>query len=70
MDERPLIISRTSGKIPIQSATPSEIVEEVQKAGCDMLKGKLNGTETKEELVAYLKHCRCPVLRKKFSGIR
>ena len=70
MDERPLIISRTKGKISLRSATPTEIVEEIKKAGCDMLKGKLDGTETKEELVAYLKHCRCPVLKEKFTGIQ
>jgi hypothetical protein len=70
MDPKPLIISRTRGKIPIQSATASEIVEEIRKAGCDMLNGKIDGSETKEELIEYLKHCRCPVLRKKFSGVK
>ena len=64
------IISRTSGKIPIAQATATEIVEEIKKAGCDMLTGKLNGSETKEELVEYLRLCRCPVLKKKFTGIK
>ena len=64
------IISRTSGKIPIAQATVTEIVEEVKKAGCDMLAGKLNGSETKEELVEYLRHCKCPVLKRKFSGVK
>jgi len=63
------LVSRTSGRIPIAQATPTEIIEEVKRAGCDMLAGKLNGTETKEELVEYLKRCRCPVLKKKFSGV-
>ena len=64
------IISRTSGKIPIAQATVTEIVEEVKKGGCDMLTGKLNGSETKEELVEYLRHCKCPVLKRKFSGVK
>lgn len=64
------IISRTSKKIPIASATATEIIEEIKRAGCDMLTGKLNGTETKEELVEYLRLCHCPVLKEKFSGIR
>jgi hypothetical protein len=34
-----------------------------------MLKDKLEGDETKEEIVEYLKECDCPVLKKKFSGI-
>lgn len=70
MEPKPLIISRTKGKISLKSATPTEIVEEIQKGGCDMLKGKIDGTETKEELVAYLKHCNCPVLKEKFSGVK
>ena len=34
-----------------------------------MLKNKLEGDETKEEIVNYLKKCSCPVLKKKFTGI-
>ena len=34
-----------------------------------MLKGKLDGTETKEEIVKYLKDCDCKILKKRFSGI-
>jgi hypothetical protein len=66
----PILVTRTTGKIPIALATPTLIIEEIHKAGCEMLKGKIDGTETKEELIEYLKHCRCPVLRKKFSGIQ
>jgi hypothetical protein len=29
-----------------------------------MLKDKLDGTETKDEIVAYLRHCKCPTLKK------
>ncbi len=64
------IVARTSGKIPIAQATPTEIIEAVKNAGCDMLTGKLNGSETKDELVEYLRHCKCPVLKNKFSGIK
>ena len=31
-----------------------------------MLKDKLDGTETKAEIVEYLEHCDCPALKKKF----
>ena len=34
-----------------------------------MLKDKLDGTETKEEIIEYLTECNCPVLKKKYSGI-
>jgi hypothetical protein len=34
-----------------------------------MLQDKLDGTETKEEIVDYLKECDCKVLKQKFSGI-
>ena len=34
-----------------------------------MLKGKITGDETKEEIVDYLTKCSCPILKKKFSGI-
>jgi len=45
------------------------IIKEIEKSGCDMLKDRLEGDETKEEIVEYLHHCDCPVLKKKFSGI-
>jgi len=45
------------------------VLKEIEKSGCDMLKDKLDGTETKDEIVKYLKHCDCPVLKEKFSGI-
>jgi hypothetical protein len=34
-----------------------------------MLKDKLEGDETKAEIIEYLHHCSCPVLKEKFSGI-
>jgi hypothetical protein len=34
-----------------------------------MLKDKLDGTETKEDIVSYLKECDCPKIHKIFSGI-
>ena len=36
-------------------------------SGCDMLKDKLDGSETKEEVVQYLTKCSCPVLKQKFD---
>lgn len=41
----------------------------IEEEGCPMLKNKLEGDETKEEIVRYLKKCDCPVLKKRFSGI-
>jgi len=32
-----------------------------------MLKDKLDGTETKDEVVQYLTKCSCPVLKQKFE---
>ena len=54
---------------PISEVKKADIVAEIEKSGCDMLKGKLDGTETKKEVVKYLKKCDCPVLKEKFSGI-
>jgi len=34
-----------------------------------MLKNKLDGSETKKEIIEYLHHCACPVFKKKFSGV-
>ena len=45
------------------------LVATIEKSGCEMLKGKLEGDETKDEIVEYLKECDCPVLKKRFSGI-
>jgi hypothetical protein len=35
-----------------------------------MLKNKLDGDETKDEIVAYLHKCKCPVIHKKYSGLK
>ena len=53
----------------IHKAKKEQVIEAIEKGGCDMLKDKLEGDETKEEIVEYLKDCDCPVLKKKFSGI-
>jgi hypothetical protein len=45
------------------------LIETIDESGCDMLQDKLDGTETKEEIVKYLKECECKVLKQKFSGI-
>ena len=49
--------------------TLADIIAEIERSGCDMLKGKMDGTESKETIVKYLKKCDCPVLKSKFSGI-
>lgn len=56
-------------KRPISAVKKADIIAEIERSGCDMLKGKLNGTETKKEIVTYLKKCDCPILKEKFSGI-
>jgi hypothetical protein len=40
-----------------------EIIELIESSGCKMLKGKLDGDETKEQIVAYLKKCNCPIIK-------
>ena len=53
----------------IQRVKKETIISTIKKSGCEMLKDKLDGTETKEEIVEYLHKCDCPTLKKKFSGI-
>ena len=53
----------------INQVKKDTIISTIEKSGCDMLKDKLDGTETKEEIVEYLKECDCPTLKKRFSGI-
>lgn len=45
------------------------VIKEINKSGCDMLKDKLEGNETKAEIVEYLTLCKCPKIHKIFSGI-
>ena len=56
-------------KRPISAVKKADIIAEIERSGCDMLKGKMDGTESKETIVKYLKKCDCPVLKSKFSGI-
>jgi hypothetical protein len=53
----------------IQRVKKDTIIKTIEESGCEMLKDKLDGTETKEEIVEYLHKCDCPTLKKKFSGI-
>lgn len=45
------------------------LIKTIDDEGCKMLQDKLDGTETKEEIVSYLKECECPALKKRFTGI-
>lgn len=45
------------------------LIKTIESEGCKMLQDKLEGDETKEEIVSYLKKCDCPVLKKRFSGL-
>ena len=40
-----------------------EIIDLIESSGCHMLKDKLDGDETKEEIVSYLKKCKCPIIK-------
>lgn len=53
----------------INKVKKDTIIKTIEKSGCEMLKDKLDGTETKEEIVEYLQECECKVLKEKFSGI-
>ena len=44
--------------------TKSELIAFIDSSGCNMLKDKLDGSETKEEIISYLKRCKCPVIKK------
>ena len=42
----------------------TELIHCIESSGCEMLKGKLDGTETRDEIIGYLKKCKCPVLKR------
>jgi hypothetical protein len=44
--------------------TKDELIYLVESSGCRMLKNKLEGDETKDEILSYLKKCKCPVIAK------
>lgn len=56
-------------KIDIKKVSKDYIVDVIIEEGCDMLKGKMDGTESKKTIVKFLKICKCPVLKEKFTGI-
>ena len=43
-----------------------ELIKTIEDDGCTMLQDKLDGSESKELIVKYLKKCDCPSLRKRF----
>lgn len=53
----------------VNSVTKETLIRKIEEAGCKMLKGKLKGSETKEEIIQYLKVCHCPKIHQLFSGI-
>jgi hypothetical protein len=44
--------------------TKQEILDLIESSGCKMLQGKLEGDETKQQILAYLRKCDCPVIKK------
>jgi hypothetical protein len=51
----------------VSEASKADILKTVEASGCEMLKDKLDGTETKAEVVKYLHACKCPTLKAKYS---
>lgn len=43
--------------------TKEEIIHLINKSGCRMLKNKLEGDETRDEIIDYLISCDCPVIK-------
>jgi hypothetical protein len=56
--------------IDVNAITKAQLIKIIQDKGCSMLKDKLDGTETKAEIVEYLHRCKCPVLKKLFYPIQ
>lgn len=56
-------------RVSVKRVKKETLIKTIEDEGCKMLKDKLDGDETKEEIVEYLKECDCPVLKKRFSGI-
>ena len=54
----------------IHEATKEQILSDIQKSGCKLLKGKLKGDETKEEIVEILYDCKCPKIHQFYSGLK
>ena len=40
-----------------------ELIYLINSSGCRMLQNKLDGSETKEEIVKYLIDCKCPIIK-------
>lgn len=40
-----------------------ELIYLINSSGCKMLQNKLDGTETKDEIVSYLVSCKCPIIK-------
>ena len=53
----------------IHQATKEKILEDIITSGCKLLKGKIKGDETKEEIIKILYDCRCPKIHQLYSGL-
>lgn len=45
------------------------IINDIEKSGCEMLKDKLEGDETKSEIIEYLVECKCPKIHQLYTGL-
>ena len=54
-------------KRPISETTKEELVRTIHAYGCRMLLGRMKADDTKEEIVAHLRKCDCPVLKRMFD---
>ena len=53
----------------INRVSKAYIFKAIEESGCKMLKDKVGGDDTKEEIIEYLKDCKCPKIHKLFTGI-
>lgn len=56
-------------KYNVHAVSKEFLIRTIDKYGCKMLKNRLKGDETKEEIILFLRICECPVLKKMFTGL-
>lgn len=55
-------------KINVADVTKDELCHIINALGCPMVKQYVKKTHSKADVIEVLKHCRCPVLKKLFTG--
>jgi len=54
-------------KLNIHAVSKATLIEKINESGCRLLRGRLKGDETKEQIIRYLKLCHCPKIHTIFS---